>query len=256
MKKLITASVLLAGLALSSSAMALERNSLSACGDGGGWPPYHYFDNNRVVIGYDVDVLDKIFTPLGTSISVELPPWSRCLHETKLGNYDIAISASYSEERERDFILTDYYYTMQPSYVYSSITYPNGLPVNTAQDLDKLRTCGLQGYSYTGFGVDDSKVRKQGQTFNQLVQMIAAGRCDVFLVRSEVLAGFRVAEGVDHLANGLKAVSIPGVDKENFHMLISRSIADGLEIKAFFDSGLSELRESGLLEQMIQKYIE
>ncbi|WP_217522381.1 substrate-binding periplasmic protein [Vibrio metschnikovii] len=255
MRKIITVVILFTGIFLSIWTMALERTSLAICGDGGGWPPYH-FEKERKVIGYDIDVLEAIFLPLGLTITVDLPPWQRCLRETKLGRYDIALSAAYSEERDKDYILTDYYYTLQPSYVYSSITYPEGLPVRTAQDLDYLRTCGLQGYNYTGFGVDDSKVRKNGRTFEQVVKMLEANRCDVFLARYEILAGFKASEGIDHLANGLKAVSIPGISGDKFHMLISRSILDGLEIKSIFDQQIKQLRVSGELDRMIEKYIE
>ncbi len=251
--KKISALIFLSGVSMST--MAQERTSLSVCGDGGGWPPYH-FEKEGKVIGYDVDVLEAVFTPLDISIITELPPWQRCLHETKLGRYDIALSAAYSEERDKDYILTDYYYTLQPSYVYSSITYPDGLPIRTTQDIDGFRVCGLQGYNYTGFGVDDSKVRKNGKTFDQVVKMLEANRCDVFLARHEILAGFKASEGIDHLANGLKSVSIPGISGDKFHMLISRSIPDGLELKSIFDQHIKQLRVSGELDRIIGKYIE
>lgn len=253
MRKVITVVILLTGIFLSISTMALERTSLAICGDGGGWPPYH-FEKERKVIGYDIDVLEAIFSPLGLTITVDLPPWQRCLRETNLGRYDIALSAAYSEERDKDYILTDYYYTLQPSYVYSSITYPEGLPIRTAQDLDYLRTCGLQGYNYTGFGVDDSKVRKNSRTFEQVVKMLEANRCDVFLARYEILAGFKASEGIDHLTNGLKVVSIPGISGDKFYMLISRSIPDGQELKSIFDQRIQQLRSAGQLDKMIEKY--
>ncbi|WP_306330971.1 substrate-binding periplasmic protein [Vibrio injensis] len=255
MRKVITVVILLMGIFLSISTMALERTSLAICGDGGGWPPYH-FEKERKVIGYDIDVLEAVFSPLGLTITVDLPPWQRCLRETNLGRYDIALSAAYSEERDKDYILTDYYYTLQPSYVYSSITYPEGLPIRTAQDIDGFRVCGLQGYNYTGFGVDDSKVRKNGKTFDQVVKMLEANRCDVFLARYEILAGFKASEGIDHLTNGLKVVSIPGISGDKFYMLISRSIPDGLELKSIFDQHIKQLRVSGELDRMIEKYIE
>ena len=253
MRKVITVVILLTGIFLSISTMALERTSLAICGDVSGWPPYH-FEKERKVIGYDIDVLEAIFSPLGLTITVDLPPWQRCLRETKLGRYDIALSAAYSEERDEDYILTDYYYTLQPSYVYSSITYPEGLPIRTAQDLDYLRTCGLQGYNYTGFGVDDGKVRKNGRTFEQVVKMLEANRCDVFLARYEILAGFKASEGIDHLTNGLKVVSIPGISGDKFYMLISRSIPDGQELKSIFDQRIQQLRSAGQLDKMIEKY--
>lgn len=240
---------------ITTPSLALERTSLSVCGDGGGWPPYH-FSQYRAVVGYDIDVLQAIFAPLGVSLSAELPPWERCLHETQLGRYDIAMSTAYSEKRNEQYIFTDHYYTVQPIYVYSSRLNPGGFSVHTAPDLDKLRTCGLQGYNYTGFGVDDSQVRKHGRTFAQLVNMLEADRCDVFLARYEILAGFKHTEGIDHLANGLKAVPIPGIRGDKFYMLISRAIPDGEQIQAIFNARVEELRATGELEVMINKYLD
>ena len=240
---------------ITTSSFALVRTTLSVCGDGASWPPYHFAKDGKV-IGYDVDILDAIFKPLGVSVDTELPPWQRCLYETQAGRYDIALSAAYSEDRDRDYILTDYYYTLQPSYVYSSITYPDGLPVNSAKDLDKLRVCGLRGYNYTAIGVDDSKVRKNANNYGQAVRMLEAERCDVFLARYEILVGFNASEGIDHLANGLKAVSIPGISGDKFYMLISRAIPDGEQIKATFNTRIQELRATGELDVMINKYLD
>ncbi|OOE64531.1 substrate-binding periplasmic protein [Salinivibrio kushneri] len=239
---------------LSSPALALDTSSLKACGDGAGWPPYT-FEKGGQVQGYDVDVLNAIFGKEGVDVSVAMPPWKRCVLQTKAGNYDIALSASYSEERDKDFILTNYYYTLQPSYIYSTSQYPNGLNISTMDDLNGLRMCGLLGYNYTGFGVDDSKVRKSAKSFDQLVQKTEAGRCDVFLARYEILAGFKVAKGTDYLAGGMQAEPIPGNSGDKFHMMISREHPEAMEIKATLDAGFESMRESGKLQAVLDAYI-
>ncbi|OOE42608.1 substrate-binding periplasmic protein [Salinivibrio kushneri] len=99
-----TATALAGAALLSSPALALDTSSLKACGDGAGWPPYT-FEKGGQVQGYDVDVLNAIFGKEGVDVSVAMPPWKRCVLQTKAGNYDIALSASYSEERDKDFIL-------------------------------------------------------------------------------------------------------------------------------------------------------
>ena len=51
----------------------LERTSFAICGDGSGWLPYH-FEKERKVIDYNIDVLEAVFSPLGLTITVNLPP--------------------------------------------------------------------------------------------------------------------------------------------------------------------------------------
>ncbi|OOE67489.1 hypothetical protein BZG25_00265 [Salinivibrio sp. ML198] len=248
------AATALTGSLLSGPALALETSSLKACGDGAGWPPYT-FEKGGQVQGYDVDVLDAIFGKEGVDVSVEMPPWKRCVLQTKAGNYDIALSASYSEERDKNYLLTDYYYTLQPSYIYSTSQHPNGLNINSVDDLNGLRMCGLLGYNYTGFGVDDSKVRKSAKSFEQLVQKTEAGRCDVFLARYEILAGFKVSQGTDYLAGGMKAEPIPGNSGDKFHMMISREHPEAMEIKATLDAGFESMRNAGELQSILDTYI-
>ncbi|SIO37935.1 ABC transporter substrate-binding protein [Salinivibrio sp. ES.052] len=254
MKIAILSATALAGTLLSAPALALDTSSLKACGDGAGWPPYT-FEKGGQVQGYDVDVLNAIFSDKGVGVSVAMPPWKRCVLQTKAGNYDIALSASFSEERDKDFILTDYYYTLQPSYIYSTNQHPNSLNISSVDDLNDLRMCGLLGYNYTGFGVDDSKVRKSAKSFEQLVQKTEAGRCDVFLARYEILAGFKVAKGTDYLAGGMQAEPIPGNSGDKFHMMISREHPESMEIKAAIDEGVKSMRESGKLQSILDGYI-
>ncbi|ODP96300.1 hypothetical protein BGL48_04300 [Salinivibrio sp. SS3] len=254
MKIAILSATVLAGSLLSSPALALDTSSLSVCGDGAGWPPFHYKKGNQIQ-GYDVDVLNAIFADKGVDVSVEMPPWKRCVLQTKAGNYDIALSASYNEERDKNYLLTDYYYTLQPSYIYSTSQNPNGLNISSVDDLNGLRMCGLLGYNYTGFGVDDSKVRKSAKSFEQLVQKTEAGRCDVFLARYEILAGFKVAKGTDYLAGGMQAEPIPGNMGDKFHMMISREHPEAMEIKATLDAGFESMRESGKLQAVLDAYI-
>ncbi|OOE92299.1 hypothetical protein BZG76_07035 [Salinivibrio sp. AR647] len=254
MKIALLSATALAGSLLSGPSMALDTSSLKVCGDGANWPPFHYKKGENIE-GYDIDVLNAIFQDSGVDVSVDLPPWKRCVFETKSGNYDIALSASYSEERNRDFLLTDYYYTLQPSYIYSTQQHPNGLNIETADDINQLRMCGLLGYNYTGFSVDDSQVRKSAKDFKQLVKQTQAGRCDVFLARYEILAGFKAAQGIDYLAGGMQVEPIPGNMGDKFHMMISREHPEANEIKALLDQNFESMRQSGQLKSILDGYL-
>lgn len=237
-----------------TSSAALERTSLSVCGDDHDWPPYH-FTKDAAVVGYDIDVLEAIFTPLNVSISVTLLPWSRCLQETKIGNYDIALSSAYNENHVKDYIVSNYYYTLRPVYVYSGLHYPDGLPINSGNDIDKLRACGLPLYNYHSFGINDSKVQKIPRNLENALKMLKAKRCDVYLDRYEILA-FRSSENIKLIDSELKIVAIPGSDVDKFYMLISREVSDGIELKSIIDTGLDKLRQADQLSGLLGKYLD
>lgn len=251
--KPIALALLLSVLSCMALAEPLSGETIKACGDGAGWPPYTFVQNNDV-IGYDVDVLDEILRPAGISFTVEMPPWRRCLFSTESGEYQIALSASYSQERDDTYLLTDYYYTLQPSYLYDSERHPDGLDINEPSDVLNYNACGLSGYNYNGFGVDSEQVDRQTASFEQVVQKTLAGRCDLFLARFEILAGFALT-GTDHLQNSLTAEPIPGIEGDKFYMMVSRAYEHGPALVDVLNEGFARMRSEGQLDAILQSYL-
>lgn len=240
-------------IGVSLNALAMDGEEIRVCGDGAGWPPYTY-ELAGEVAGYDVDVLERILTPAGVSFTVEMQPWARCTGLTETGAYHIALSASYSAERAQTYLLTAPYYTVQPSYIFDRNRYPNGLDVSEPADLVGYRLCGLRGYNYTGFGVANENVDQGTNTFVQVVNKTLAGRCDAFLARYEILAGFS-ALGQNHLREGLTAEPIPGVEADQFHMMISRQYPGAEELVQLLNRGFEALAADGTLESLLQGYL-
>ncbi len=127
------------------------KQAIKFCGDGGGWPPYTYKKDGEV-IGYDVDVLNAILGPKNIKYTIAMPVWKRCVEGTKIGLYDAALSATFSEERKRNFIFTDSYYSLTPVYIYSKKQFPDGLQISNVKDLEKYHLCGVHGFNYDGVG--------------------------------------------------------------------------------------------------------
>lgn len=247
--------LMLLSLAVITPATAndLQGATIKVCGDNAGWPPYTY-EIDEQVVGYDVDVLNTILTPAGIHFSVRLLPWARCLHLTQLGHYHIALSASFNEERARNYHMTLPYYTVQPSYIYNSKRFPDGLNITQPKDLLDHKVCGLQGYNYNTFGIPSTLVDRETRTFGQVVQKTLAARCDLFLARYEVLAGFAQL-GEDHLRDGLVAVAIPTIAPESFYMLISRAHPEADAILTLINQRLRTLKQDGMLDQLLQQYL-
>ncbi|NNN45046.1 MULTISPECIES: transporter substrate-binding domain-containing protein [unclassified Vibrio] len=253
MRFLIKYMFLLIFFILSKNVNALETKHINVCGDGGEWPPYHFIREGEIV-GYDIDVLSAIFKKENVQLTFRLPPWQRCLQDTLSGVFDIALSASYNEERDRDYLMTEYYYTVVPSYVYSANKYPQGLNITSPQELNSLRMCGLQGYNYLKFGVDEHRVHKLARSFEQLVKMLRSERCDVFLARYEILRGFNEVKNIVHLSDDIRLVTIPRLKPEPFYLLISRFHPEAQRIKQIIDQGIIEMRNNDHLMVMLDQY--
>ncbi len=251
---------------LSAQSSPLAGQSITVCGDGGEWPPYAYFardsSGNKTtnIEGYTIDVLEAILSENNISVTFELPAWGRCLAKADEGKeYQIALDASYSEERNQTYLLTDSYYVITPKIFYAKETFPNGFP--SVSNIDQLfslgNICGLFSYNYEGFsqGIENSNVDRGAKDFSALAGKTLRGRCVGFLARYEILVGFS-ALGQDYLLGGQVAdTNLPGAKPDDFYMLISRNYQYSNELKRVIDQGIQKLKESGQLDEFLRKYV-
>ncbi len=99
---------------------------------------YHYLKREygkktKEAAGYGIDVLNEIFGKHGIKYTISFMPWKRCLMELKRGNkYQMALSGSYTVERDRAYHLVNWYKTTA-YYFYSKKHYPNGLNIKGLQ---------------------------------------------------------------------------------------------------------------------------
>ena len=247
---------------LSSQAQSLSGQQLPTCNDGGEWPPYFYYERengeatNRLV-GYDLDFLNEVFEGRDIAYSFELIAWSRCLVEVEKGEkYAMLTSAAYSKERDEKYLLTDSYYTVQPHYFYSVASFPGGLEINSLEEFNDYRVCGLRGYNYTNFGVNVDAIDTGTKNFNQLIEKTVRKRCDVFLGRFEIFTGF-AKTGNDYMKlNNLASAPMPGVPGDKFFMMVSRNHPNSQELLTILNEGIRELKASGRDKALMSPYLE
>ena len=240
----------------------LRGKTIRVCGDGAEWPPYHYYKRvngnvTKEVTGFSVELLEAIFNPNGLKIEVELPPWKRCLSDTKSGKYQIALDSSFNEERARTYLLSAQHYALTPAYFYLKTANPEGLSVDRASELwNKGSVCGLFSYNYEGFapGVDNSNIDLGAKTFKELIEKTKKGRCNTFLARLEILTGFS-AIGTDYLQGQFGYHPLPDGEVDPFYLLISRQYEFKYELKELIDTGLARLRKEGVLKVLLEKYL-
>jgi polar amino acid transport system substrate-binding protein len=72
------------------------------------WYPYQYHNNNRQLVGLDIDTFNAIMAEAKLSFTTAEIPWKTHLHFIHTGKMDIAMGASWSKDREK------YAYFSQP----------------------------------------------------------------------------------------------------------------------------------------------
>lgn len=205
-----------------------EHPTLQVCGDAIDWPPYTYIDGD-VVKGRDIDILDELLSELGYGFDITMTSWSRCLKGTKDGDYQIAVSASYSEERAQDYLYTTWYYDITPYYLYSTKRFPNGLDITSVYDLEPYIVCGIHGYNYSDFKLDN--VNQFSISVFEAVTELHSLNCDVFISWHEILEGMNNVWGINYVQDDIVAMPIPDMEKHKFYMLISKHFPDAVALQ-------------------------
>ncbi len=251
---------LLLNISILNNSIATEipiGTTIHSCGDDAGWPPYTYFTPTKKAGGYDVDILKEIFKKHGLESKVDMLPWKRCLLWAKHGKkYQMALSASYNKERDSTYLLTRHYYTVTLSYFYSKDHFPEGMDINTQTDFKKYKVCGLLGYAYANFGIPADDIEQTAKTASQVMEKIKRKRCDLYIDRYEIFAGFAYM-GSNYIDDyNLGFAPVPGAEPEKFYLLISRNYEYAKELKSLIDTAIDSIENQGKLGPKVTQSIE
>lgn len=229
------------------------------CDDGAEWPPYSYYQRmdgepTQTIVGFSVDVIDRIFKRKGISYQLTLLPWKRCMREVAEGKrYHMFLSGGRNPERDRTYYISEAYYQMHPGYLFSKQHHPMGLAIAGREDLKKYRVCGINGYNYIVFGLAEDEIDTGSRDYDSLVKKLLNDRCDLSIDRLEILVGFK-AIGKDFINHpDLDYQTIPGEATEPFHMMFTKNDF-GRRLQRIVDEGIRELKRSGDLEAIMGKY--
>ncbi|MDO2947533.1 substrate-binding periplasmic protein [Aeromonas simiae] len=73
------------------------------------WPPYHYRNQEQVLTGFAVQVLEAVAKRMDCYVVFRERPWKRTLQGVASGDLDIAMEATQSEARSRYAYFSDPY---------------------------------------------------------------------------------------------------------------------------------------------------
>jgi polar amino acid transport system substrate-binding protein len=221
------------------------------------WPPYNDAPNAKMQ-GSMVDIVRHIFEKQGYTIDYQLMPWNRSIEEVEKGAYDAIIGASSEgptciTPKEAIGVMenhlfvkkgTAWRYTGPDSLktaiigVIADYTYAEGFDAYVAKNKNNTKKIDVM------FG--DSPLEKN-------IQKLQAGRITAIVENPLVFQWVAVRnmglkmtdfEDVGTLENSKLNLYIKFTSKKD----ISRTYAD------IFDRGIAELRRSGELKKILDKY--
>lgn len=225
---------------------------LTACGAEEGYPPFTYFDSDKVN-GYNVDFLQELLTPLGYSIEFILLPWPRCLAQVINGDIDMAMDVSKSPERQRGLIFPRPHYSTTVILIQTRQV----APVTTPAELESQRVCNINGWAFSTLGMS-ANARPAGtpMTPAAAADMLRTGRCNILALSREALLGYsRLDPQFPLAAEDFINYPIPWEVRGEKHFAVGRRLPYGERLMQLLDQGIARLLQSGTTEVLLQRHL-
>ena len=161
------------------------------------WYPYQYHNNNRELVGLDIDSFNAIMAEAKLTFTSAEIPWKTHLHFIKTGKMDLAMGASWSKNRE-EFAYFSLPYRKETVKLFVKKGNAKNIQLPTLSDLDGSKyILGVEsGYYYgedyeklintAGFHANISEVID----LEQNVTLLMKGHLDGFLVDPYTMQSF------------------------------------------------------------------
>lgn len=211
----------------------------------GTWAPWTYHDENDALVGYDVEVAQKIAEKLGVQVNFVEGEWDGLLSGLDAGRYDLMVNGvDITPERSEKYDFSVPYAYNRTAVIVSG----DSDAIQTMEDLSGKRTANTISSTYAElaeqYGAEVTGVDDLNQTF----ELLLSGRIDATLnaevtyydyMKAHPDANIKIAT----LAEDATQVAIP-----------MRKGADTAALREKVNKALSELAESGELSALSEKY--
>ncbi len=211
----------------------------------GTWAPWTYHDESDTLVGYDVEVSQKIAEKLGVTATFVEGEWDGLLAGLDSGRYDMMVNGvDITPERAQK-------YDFSTPYAYNRtavIVLANNDSIRTMEDLDGKKTANTISSTYAEvaekYGAQVTGVDDLNQTF----ELLLTGRIDATLNAEVTFYDYMKA----HPAADVKIATL---DPEATQVAIPlRKGEDTASLLAAINEALAEMESSGELSALSEKY--
>ena len=227
-----------------SSAFAAEKITVASDPT---WPPMEFLDDNKQVVGYDVDMIKAVAKEAGMEAEVRMVAWDGIFAGVAAGNYDVVASGvTITPERQKAFLFTEPYYNVS-----QIIVMQNGQSAASFADLKgkkvggQIGTTGIFVAQKCGVEFTLREYDDVGLTMQDLVN----GRIDAVVCDSPVALYYaNKKEGFsDKLSIAFRS---PG--NESFGFVVKKGRQDLVDK---LNAGIDAVRAKGIEAELLKKWL-
>lgn len=207
------------------------------------FPPYEYYDGDTPV-GIDIEIATAVAEKLGLTLEVVDMDFGSIITSVQQGKIDCSFAGmTVTEERKENVNFTQSYSTGV-----QAIIVPEDSDIKTADDLANADLIGVQesttGHIYCSddFGEDHVVAYTNGAT---AVQALVSGKVDCVVIDEQPAKSYVEAN------EGLKILDTAYVT-EDYAACVSK---DNEALLSAMDEAITELKEDGTIQSILDKYI-
>lgn len=211
----------------------------------GAWAPWTYHDEDDNLVGFDVEVAQKIAEKLGVKATFVECAWDSIFAGLDAERYDIAANGiEVTDERAEKYNFTTPYGYIRTALIVRG----DNEEITSFEDLDGKKTANSIASTYMTLAESYGAEAVGVDTLDQTIEMVLYGRADATL-NAEV--SFYDYLRVHPDAN----IKVVALTEEASHVSIPvRKGEDSASLLEAIDQAIAELTESGELSEISIKY--
>lgn len=221
-----------------------EKGTLTVAMEGT-WAPWTYHDENDVLVGFDVEVAQKIGEKLGVEVTFVEGEWDGLFAGLDSGRYDMVVNGvEITDERAEKYDFSEPYGYIRTALIVAD----DNEEIQTFEDLNGKTTTNSMASTYMTLAESYGATVTPVDSLDQTLDLVMAGRVDATL-NAEVSFYDYISVHPD------APVKIVALTEDASHVSIPiRKEESTASLKAAVDQAIRELKESGELAEISVKY--
>ncbi len=214
-------------------------------GTEGTWSPWTYHDENDQLVGFDIEVAQKVAEKLGVKATFVEGEWDGLLAGVDGGRYDsMANGVEITEERAQKYDFSDPYCYIRTAIIVKS----DDDSINSFEDLNGKTTANTISSTYATLAESYGAKTTGVDDLNQTIELLLNGRVDATL-NAEVTYFDYLKEHPD--ANIKIAALTDDASQVAFPL---RKGDETATLREAMNQAIQELRDDGTIAEISEKY--
>lgn len=213
------------------------------------WLPYC----GRFLANYGIEpeIVAAAYQRMGYKTNFNFMAWSRALKDVNEGKYDAVTSASFTEERARDYLYSESYMN-SPAVFYKR----KGSPITwrSLEDLKPYKIGVIKGYSYSP-EFDKADFLQKVTSKNEVLALkkLILKQADL-VVMDRFVGHYTITEKLPVYEKNIPEILDPPLYLDKLHLMVSKKTPDALKKLEAFNAGLEKIIKDGTLQSILVKH--